>query len=378
MVPKVINTICTINQVKPSGTIHEEKVPEKTENHKHKHKHKYQDPLNKKIPVLMSYSNEIGTAISEIAPRLGAALWAPTFMYLGADIYDKYKNDKDNYKPSGKRALKRAIFQGMTSLIALPAVIFAAQSAISPLAQLDKWGINGNTKDAVYKHTKSVIAQAHGIALDSYEEFNNAIKTTLENKIRARRNEKKTANIFKRFWNKLFTQRYALLSADKAQILTFAEANAKKTFDILTALKNEDKKNIPHRIYKKYKKTLPTIREMYKDADYSHQATRNALIEYQKSLIFKNKMLKTFGGFTALILLANPINNFVDKQIMKRFINPGIDQISKNLVYDTKMKTIFSNMEASKSTSDKNANSSNLLQRLKNQRELKSKAVEKR
>ena len=117
---------------------------------------------------------------------------------------------------------------------------------------------------------------------------------------------------------------------------------------------------------------------MYKDADYSHQATRNALIEYQKSLIFKNKMLKTFGGFTALILLANPINNFVDKQIMKRFINPGIDQISKNLVYDTKMKTIFSNMEASKSTSDKNANSSNLLQRLKNQRELKSKAVEKR
>ena len=237
MVPKVINTICTINQVKPSGTIHEEKVPEKTENHKHKHKHKYQDPLNKKIPVLMSYSNEIGTAISEIAPRLGAALWAPTFMYLGADIYDKYKNDKDNYKPSGKRALKRAIFQGVTSLIALPAVIFAAQSAISPLAQLDKWGINGNTKDAVYKHTKSVIAQAHGTALDSYEEFNNAIKTTLENKIRARRNEKKTANIFKRFWNKLFTQRYALLSADKAQILTFAEANAKKTFDILTALK---------------------------------------------------------------------------------------------------------------------------------------------
>ena len=46
----------------------------------------------------MSYSNEIGTAISEIAPRLGTALWAPTFLYLGADLYDKYKNDKDSYK----------------------------------------------------------------------------------------------------------------------------------------------------------------------------------------------------------------------------------------------------------------------------------------
>ena len=93
-------------------------------------KNKYQDPLNKKVPVLMSYSNEVGTAISEIAPKLGMALWAPTFMYLGADIYDKYKNDKDNYNPSARRALKRAIFQGLTSLVALPAVIFAAQSAI--------------------------------------------------------------------------------------------------------------------------------------------------------------------------------------------------------------------------------------------------------
>lgn len=371
MVPKLINTICSINQIKPSI----EHTQKQNTNSKDK-KHKYQDPLNKKVPVLMSYSNEIGTAISEIAPRLGAALWAPTFMYLGADIYDKYKNDKDSYKPSGKRALKRAIFQGMTSLIALPAVIFAAQSAISPLAQFDKWGINGNTKDAVYKHTKSVIDQAHGSALDSYEEFNRVIKTTLENKIRSRKSEKRTANFFKRAWNKLFTQRYTLLSADKAKILTFAEANAKNTFEILTALKNEDKHKIPHRIYKKYKKTLPIMKEMYKDGDYSHQATRNALIEYQKSLIFKNKLLKTLGGFTALILLANPINNFVDKQIMKKFISPGIDQISEGFVNESKMKTIFNNMEKTPTSSDKNEKTSNLIEKIKPQHELKSKAVE--
>ena len=56
-------------------------------------KKKYHDPLNKGVFVVLSNSNEIGTAISDIAPKLGAALWAPTFMYLGADIYDKYKND---------------------------------------------------------------------------------------------------------------------------------------------------------------------------------------------------------------------------------------------------------------------------------------------
>ena len=262
----------------------------------------------------------------------------------------------------------------MTSLIALPAVIFTAQSAISPLAKFDKWGINGNTKDAVYRHTKSVIDQAHGSALDSYEEFSRVIKTTLENKIKSRKTEKKTVNIFKRTWNKLFTQRYALLSADKARVLTFAEANAKKTYQILTALNEGDKRKVPHRIFQKYKKTLPLMKEMYKDGDYSHQATRNALIEYQNSLIFKNKLLKTIGGFTALLLLANPINNFVDKQIMKKFISPGIDQISEGFVNESKMKTIFNNMNTENSN-DKNEKTSNLIEKLKFQRETKSKVA---
>lgn len=138
----------------------------------------------------MSYSNEVGTAISEIAPKLGTALWAPTFMYLGADIYDKYKNDKDSYNPSGKRAFKRAIFQGMTSLIALPAVIYAGQCLVSPLSRMQKSGISGNAKDAVYRHTKDVIDQTHGDALESYEKFKNIVTKSLENKLDARKNEK--------------------------------------------------------------------------------------------------------------------------------------------------------------------------------------------
>ena len=129
---------------------------------------KYKDPLNKNGFVLMSYSNEFGTAIAEIAPRLGAALWAPTFMYLGADIYDKYKNDKDSYNPSGKRAFKRAVFQGLTSHIALPAVIYAGQCAVPPLGRFDKSGISGSTKDAVYKHIKEIITQANDNVFENY------------------------------------------------------------------------------------------------------------------------------------------------------------------------------------------------------------------
>lgn len=345
-----------------------------TNQYQHK-KHKYQDPLNKKIPVIMSYSNEIGTAISEITPKLGTALWAPTFMYLGADIYDKYKNDKDNYNPSAKRALKRAIYQGVTSLIALPTVIYAGQCIISPLGKLDKYGISGNTKEAVYRHTKNVIEQAHGRDLADFEHFKTLILHTLENKINTRKNEKRTKNWIKRVYNKLFTKRYALLDYNKEKLEAFASLNAQKTFDIMTALKHDDRKNVPKKIYRKYKHILPDMKEMYRDGDYAYQATRNALKEYQNSLIFKNKLLKTIGGLITLLICANPVNDFVEKQIMKKFINPKIDQISNNFVNESKMRNIFNNMNNSKFNSE-SVQTSNLVEKLKTQHGLKSKAAE--
>ena len=151
--------------------------------------------------------------------------------------------------------------------------------------------------------------------------------------------------------------------------MAFAEENAKQVFNIITSLKNNDKKHVPNTIYKKYKKLVPSFKEMFKNGDYTYQAIRSALKEYQNSLIFKNKLLKTIGGFTALLLFVNPINNFVDKQIMKRFINPGIDQISKGFINESNMKVIFNNMN-NKSTnpSKENASSSNLLEKLKSQR----------
>ena len=334
---------------------------------------KYKDPLSKKLPVMMSYSSEVGTAISEIAPKLGAALWAPTFMYLGADIYDKYKNDKTSYNPSAKRALKRAIYQGLTSIVALPAVIIAGQFITSPLGKMGKDGISGNAKDAIYKHIKNVIDQAHGNALENFENFNRIITETLENKIKVRNNEKKTINPFKRFYNKYFTDRYDLLSSDKDKIIKFAKENALTTFNIKNALKHGDKSKIPSKVYHKYNAILPVMKEMYKEEDYAYQATRNALKEYQNALIFKNKLLKTIGGLGTLFLLATKINTFVDKQLMKKYIDPRIDQISHSFVNESRIKYIFNDMkERITNPNDKNEKTSNLLQKVKTQPLLKS------
>lgn len=340
-------------------------------------KKKYEDPLEK--IGFLSYSNELGTAISEIAPKLGAALWAPTFMYIGADIYDKYKNDKNDYNPSGTRAFERALFQGLHTLIALPAIIFAGQSIVSPLGKMDKTGISGNTKDAIYRHTKNVIDQAPESAFENFETFNNLIKTSLENRFDARAEEiQKTDNILKKFFKKNFKNKFAILEAEKSKVLTYAEQNAKKVFDIMSALKNNDKSKVPSQIYRAYKKHIPIMNELYKDGDYSYQASRRALKEYQNSLIFKNKLLKTLGGFGAIFLLANPAGNIMDKYLMKKYINPEIDKISSEAIKEFKMKTIYAEMNKNRQIilEDKNVKTLNRFEESMTLHGLKSKAAE--
>lgn len=305
----------------------------------------YKDPLNKRGIMLLSYSNEAGTAIAEIAPKLGAALWAPAFMYLGADIYDKYKNDQNNYNPSARRAFKETIYQSLTNLIALPLVIYAGQCAVSPLGKMDKSGVSGNAKDEIYKHTRDVIEQIHGNTLESFENFRNTVITSLENKITSRNNEKQTINIFKKLYNKFFTRRYNLLKCEKNKIIKFAEENTQKTYDILTALKNNEIEKVPKNVLKKYHQVLPAMKEMFKDGDYAYQASRTALKEYQTSLIFKNKLTKTIAGLAALVIFAKPVNNYVDKHVMKKFIEPKIDTIPSISLNDSKIKKIFNDLK---------------------------------
>ena len=55
-------------------------------------KQEYIDPLANWPLRGLGYTNDIGIAISEIAPTVSRLFWVPALMYFGADIYDKYKN----------------------------------------------------------------------------------------------------------------------------------------------------------------------------------------------------------------------------------------------------------------------------------------------
>ena len=303
----------------------------------------YKDPLNTWFIRGMSYSSDVGTAIREIAPQLGVALWAPTFMYLGADIYDKYKTDKNGINPSGTRALERGIFQGLMSLVVMPAVIFTSQKLISPIAKLtDKYHLSTDAKDAVIRHTKDVISQCRGESFENQENFEKLLIATLNNKISARNNDKNSAKFFRKIINFL-TNKYPMVNSNKENLLAFAKENTKKIFEIKKALLEENKQHIPYNVSKKYKEILPKMKEMY-GHDYSSHALRSALKEYQNSLIFKNKLLKTVVGFTTMLLLTNPLTKFVQNCIMKKYINPEIDFISREFVTKSNIKAVFSEM----------------------------------
>ncbi|MBO6273677.1 hypothetical protein J6O48_13005 [bacterium] len=49
----------------------------------------------------------------------------------------------------------------------------------------------------------------------------------------------------------------------------------------------------------------------------------------EKKKMFKNKIIKTIGGFTALAVMAKPIDNFVENVIVDKYVGPQIDNVTE-------------------------------------------------
>lgn len=70
----------------------------------------YKDPLMNWPLRGAAFTNEVGEALRPIIGNAANMTWVPALMYIGADVYDKYKNDQTEYSPDSKRCLKQAIF----------------------------------------------------------------------------------------------------------------------------------------------------------------------------------------------------------------------------------------------------------------------------
>lgn len=290
---------------------------------------KYKDPLNSRTISALTYSSEIGATINEIAPKLTFAFWVPSFMYLGADIYDKYKNDKDEYSPSSKRAVKESIRQALTFFILPSAATIVGQKMTSPIGKFISGKISINARDGIYRHTNNALDQATDADFASKESFRKYIDNSLENYINDLKKTRKSNNIFKKFYRYL-TGYFALSDEDVVKIRTFSTKNADRIFEIKEKLeKGIPDKDIPKSIIKKYKADLNTAKTIYGN-DKTGKAIKTALQNYQKHLIVRNKILKTLGGLASCLMFTEPIGYLVNKILMPQYITPGI-----NLINDT-------------------------------------------
>lgn len=310
----------------------------KPENTKEKQSQKkYNDPLNKNWMVALSYSNELGAAVYEIAPKLSQILWIPPIMYLGADIYDKYKNDKNHYNPSRTRAVEQAIYQGLSSFIFPAFAILAGQNLTSPIAKLLNKGISVNAKKAVLKHLNNATDQCVGDIFDDREQFKKFYSDSLKNKIRACKNEKQADHWLKKFF-KNCSGKYALANCRKDKIMEYANENIEMLAKIKEDLQAKRKPaQISSGSYQKYMREYPILKETY-GAQYANNALRYSLKTYINRLQFGNKILKTIGGLIALILSIKPIDAFVKKVVMPNYIDPGIEKFNKTLLDSSNLK----------------------------------------
>ena len=306
----------------------------------------YEDPLVQWPARGLAYTNEIGAAISEVAPKLGLALWAPALLYIGADVYDKYKTDKDSYNPDAKRGTKQAIFQGLASVLMPTGAVIAGQKLASVAAIAGKDGISLQTKEEITNFLSDFISRRE---LSEYkgqkEEFKKEFFEQLGHKRENLMRESKFENPIKSFFKMIFKRRHpeAMAKTEKEKVTAYADKCIDRIFDLHDNLtQNKKPKELSTKLYDHFIKLQNTYKQ---DKDpkisgkYLENAAADVIQKFEKSRLLKStKMLKTIGGFIALGLAIKPIDKFVEKVIIEKLVEPNLNRLDNSQVAENKQK----------------------------------------
>ena len=304
-------------------------------NNTQKKQQNYSDPLMQWPARGLAYSNELGAALSEVAPKLGTLLWFPAMLYFGADIYDKYKNEKNSYNPDGKRGTEQAIFQLLASVIMPTGAVIAGQKAASGLGLLSKSGLSLQSREEIINFLQEFTSRRH---LDKFENnidgfkqhFHESLITKREKLIR----ENKLKRPIKFLSENIFGQRHpaSLAMSQKDKVLQYADQHIDEMFTIYNNLKNNTKPaEFSNNLWNKFSKLkIKYAKDPDYKATYLRDAAEDIIKKFQKSKMMNSKILKTIGGFVALGFAIKPIDNFVEHVIIKKVVQPAFTGKSKN------------------------------------------------
>ncbi len=317
-----------------------------------KNNNKYKDPLRNWPLKGLAYSNELGAVIAPISPKLGAALWVPAWMYIGADVYDKWKNDDTTYNPSGKRGLKEAVFQSFASIAMPTAAVGIGQRIASFLARFTRTGLSAKSREDVLRQSLDYM-KSHSLHTfvddpSKYTEgFTEEIKILAEDS----RGAFKTFGLGKKIRSFLtpFKDMDNISFAKPDKLATYASKQADRVMSMRADLMNNVRpKGMSKRLFAQFQKRQLEYKAKYAADKYMGKAAKSILEDFHKSQIFKTKMVKTLGGFVALALLIKPIDNFVEKIVIKKTVEPGIDFLQTsytNIMNSDKLKKSINSAE---------------------------------
>ena len=241
-------------------------------------------------------------------------------MYIGADIYDKYKNDNTEYSPNSKRLLKQAVFQGMASIFLPLVAVKAGQNIFSLAGRFGKDKISINTKEITSEVAEIFIANGQMRAFHNKEE--ECIKTFLDrvhNMVDFNKQEKSTKNPLIKAWNKIEISILNLLNVNKENLDKYATSTIQDLIEQRKNLLNPTEEFKTTKIYTDYIKNL-------NKGQTENVAIKSALTKFQQRKMLKGKTIKTIGGFIALGSLIKPIDHFVDNFLIGKVLGPGIDR----------------------------------------------------
>ena len=290
-----------------------------------KHK-KNNDPLSKFPLRACTYSNEVGAAISPINKTAGTLLRAPALLYLGADIYDKYKNEDTIYSPSAKRSLRQAIFQGLASVIMPTLAIKAGQKIGVQLAGISD-SLSVSDKKELIEFTMDYLTHSEYPKADN-KGFCDGLIDSFKQKAQENKKSLEKKNVFSKIVGifveseapEATMERYLKNQNDKNPVIVYLKEQANTAISIMN-----DEKAIKSDKYKQY-----YVKSLIKFEDAAI-ARKNTVLKLLKDKNIAKSIVATISGFVTLFLLIKPIDYFVENILMEKLVNPLFDKIpSKN------------------------------------------------
>ena len=280
----------------------------------------YNDPLMKWPLRGAAFTNELGEALRPLIGHYATLSWVPALLYIGADIYDKYKNDQTEYSPSSHRGLQQAIFQGLASVFLPLVAVKTGQNLFSLFGESGSEKITYNSQEHINELAQSFVANGkmrayNGKDAECIKDFLDIVSNNMDYK----KQRTETSNVFKKMSLWLNDKLCMVSKINKKEHLDkYAENTIKELIKIRKELLNSSTIN-ESMLKKQFQTALDS-------GQTKNVAVKSVLNKHLQKNTLKGKIVKTAGGFLALGLAITPIDHFVENVLIGKVIAPRLDK----------------------------------------------------